>query len=71
MRRSAALLGVALAGGGRRGDRAAGGGERRAWPNRILRRVRDYAEVRAEGLATLEVTREAIELLEVDALGWT
>ncbi len=37
--------------------------------NRILRRVRDYAEVRAGGPITLEATRAALELLEVDELG--
>jgi Holliday junction DNA helicase RuvB len=37
--------------------------------NRLLRRVRDYAEVRADGRATLEVTLKALEMLEVDPLG--
>jgi Holliday junction DNA helicase RuvB len=37
--------------------------------NRLLRRVRDYAQVRAEGRITAEVAREALERLEVDALG--
>jgi Holliday junction DNA helicase RuvB len=37
--------------------------------NRLLRRVRDYAEVRAEGRATLDVTLQAFEMLEVDRLG--
>ncbi|MBV8982130.1 MAG: Holliday junction branch migration DNA helicase RuvB, partial [Acidimicrobiia bacterium] len=37
--------------------------------NRLLRRVRDYAEVRADGRATLEVTLRALEMLEVDGLG--
>jgi Holliday junction DNA helicase RuvB len=37
--------------------------------NRLLRRVRDYAEVRADGRATLEVTLRALEMLEVDPLG--
>src|SRR5205814_2314819 len=34
--------------------------------NRILRRVRDVAEVRHEGKITLEIAREALELMEVD-----
>ena len=38
--------------------------------NRLLRRVRDYAEVRADGVITLEVTRRALEMLEVDELGF-
>jgi Holliday junction DNA helicase RuvB len=37
--------------------------------NRILRRVRDVAEVRHEGAITTGVAREALELLEVDELG--
>jgi Holliday junction DNA helicase RuvB len=37
--------------------------------NRILRRVRDVAEVRHAGAVTLDVTREALELLEVDEVG--
>ncbi len=37
--------------------------------NRLLRRVRDYAQVRADGLVTLEVARAALELYEVDELG--
>ena len=37
--------------------------------NRILRRVRDYAEVRGEGVITLESTRAALVLLDIDDLG--
>jgi holliday junction DNA helicase RuvB len=37
--------------------------------NRILRRVRDVAEVRHEGAITTEVAAEALELLEVDGRG--
>jgi Holliday junction DNA helicase RuvB len=37
--------------------------------NRILRRVRDFAEVRHDGAVTLEVAREALQLLEVDDEG--
>lgn len=37
--------------------------------NRLLRRVRDYAQVRADGTVTLEVARAALELYEVDELG--
>jgi Holliday junction DNA helicase RuvB len=36
---------------------------------RLLRRVRDFAEVRANGVITRRVAREALDLLEVDALG--
>ncbi len=37
--------------------------------NRILRRVRDVAEVRHDGVVTLDVAREALALLEVDGHG--
>jgi holliday junction DNA helicase RuvB len=37
--------------------------------NRILRRVRDVAEVRHEGAITTAIAREALELLEVDECG--
>jgi Holliday junction DNA helicase RuvB len=36
---------------------------------RLLRRVRDYAQVRADGTIGAEVAREALALLEVDDLG--
>lgn len=36
---------------------------------RLLRRVRDYAQVRAEGTITAEVAQQALALLEVDELG--
>jgi Holliday junction DNA helicase RuvB len=38
--------------------------------NRLLRRVRDYAQVRASGHITLEVARRALSLLEVDERGF-
>jgi Holliday junction DNA helicase RuvB len=37
--------------------------------NRLLRRVRDYAQVRAEGHITREVADAALRMLEVDGLG--
>jgi len=37
--------------------------------NRLLRRVRDYAQVRADGVITLKVADEALKLLSVDGLG--
>jgi Holliday junction DNA helicase RuvB len=36
---------------------------------RLLRRVRDYAQVMAEGIITLEVARDALDALGVDQLG--
>ncbi len=37
--------------------------------NRLLRRVRDYAQVRANGRVTLDVAEAALNLLEVDRYG--
>jgi Holliday junction DNA helicase RuvB len=37
--------------------------------NRLLRRVRDYAEVKHEGSVTLEIARDALLMLEVDEYG--
>jgi Holliday junction DNA helicase RuvB len=68
VRRSAGILGVEIA------DAAADeiAGRARGTPrvgNRILRRVRDVAEVRHEGAITTAIAREALELLEVDEAG--
>ncbi|MEX0615724.1 MAG: Holliday junction branch migration DNA helicase RuvB, partial [Methylophaga sp.] len=38
--------------------------------NRLLRRVRDYAEVRFDGAITAEVARQALDLLDVDDFGF-
>jgi Holliday junction DNA helicase RuvB len=37
--------------------------------NRLLRRVRDYAEVRADGVVNRDTARAALELYEVDEHG--
>jgi holliday junction DNA helicase RuvB len=37
--------------------------------NRLLRRVRDYAQVKAGGKITKSVTEEALQMLEVDSVG--
>jgi Holliday junction DNA helicase RuvB len=37
--------------------------------NRLLRRVRDYAQVMADGVVTRDVAREALARLEIDELG--
>ncbi|MBW8348233.1 Holliday junction branch migration DNA helicase RuvB [Bacillus sp. IITD106] len=37
--------------------------------NRLLRRVRDFAQVRADGIINLPLADEALELLQVDRLG--
>ncbi|MFN8276003.1 MAG: Holliday junction branch migration DNA helicase RuvB [Chitinophagales bacterium] len=37
--------------------------------NLLLRRVRDFAQIKGEGIITLEIARYALEALHVDALG--
>jgi Holliday junction DNA helicase RuvB len=37
--------------------------------NRLLRRVRDFAQVEGDGIITEDVARRALELLDIDALG--
>jgi Holliday junction DNA helicase RuvB len=37
--------------------------------NRLLRRVRDYAEVKGDGTVTLDIARAALEMLGIDGLG--
>ena len=38
--------------------------------NRLLRRVRDFAQVRADGMVSVDVAQAALTLLEVDAYGF-
>jgi holliday junction DNA helicase RuvB len=68
VRRSARILGVEITGGAADEIAARSRGTPRI-ANRILRRVRDVAEVRHEGVVTPEVTDEALHLLEVDKAG--
>jgi Holliday junction DNA helicase RuvB len=66
--RSARLLGAAIDDAGSREiARRARGTPRIA--NRLLRRVRDYVEVRADGRITRPLADTALSMLEVDALG--
>ncbi len=37
--------------------------------NRFLKRVRDYADIKGEGVITLQLCKDALEMLEVDELG--
>jgi len=67
--RSAAILKLPLdESGGRQIARRARGTPRVV--NRLLRRVRDYAEVRADGAVTEEVAVSAMDMLEVDPHGF-
>jgi Holliday junction DNA helicase RuvB len=68
IRRSAGLLGVTLREEG--ADEIAG--RSRGTPriaNRLLRRVRDFAEVRGDGVISRDAARSALELYEVDETG--
>lgn len=66
--RSARILGVTLEElGAEEIARRARGTPRVA--NRLLKRVRDYAQVRAAGIITRSVAEEALGLLEIDELG--
>jgi Holliday junction DNA helicase RuvB len=68
IRRSAGLLGVQIDDDGIQELALRSRGTPRI-ANRLLRRVRDFAEVRADGTVTRAVTRTALELYEVDELG--
>jgi Holliday junction DNA helicase RuvB len=66
--RSAGILEVPLEEGGARAIAARSRGTPRV-ANRLLRRVRDYAEVRMEGILSADAARAALQLLEVDERG--
>ncbi|MGH6623500.1 MAG: Holliday junction branch migration DNA helicase RuvB [Burkholderiaceae bacterium] len=66
--RSARLLGAATTGEGAREIAKRARGTPRV-ANRLLRRVRDFAEVKAKGEITREVADAALAMLEVDLLG--
>jgi Holliday junction DNA helicase RuvB len=68
LHRSARLLGVTITGTGAAeiADRSRGTPR---IANRLLRRVRDYAEVRGDGVVTREIARTALQVYDVDELG--
>jgi len=68
LKRSAAILGVKEDQDGIAEIAARSRGTPRI-ANRLLRRVRDYAQVRGSGMITKAVTEEALKMLEVDRLG--
>jgi Holliday junction DNA helicase RuvB subunit len=68
LHRSARILGVPITGEGA----VEIAGRSRGTPriaNRLLRRVRDFAEVRADGVVTLDTARAALTVYDVDGLG--
>jgi Holliday junction DNA helicase RuvB len=68
LRRVASILGVELESDGANEIASRSRGTPRI-ANRLLKRVRDYAEVRADGRVTADVARDALALFEVDELG--
>jgi Holliday junction DNA helicase RuvB len=68
VRRSARLLDVSIEEEGARAIAERSRGTPRV-ANRLLKRVRDYAEVRHQGVVTEEVAAAALDLLEVDREG--
>ncbi len=68
IRRSASILGVEIDDAGTQAIAQRARGTPRV-ANRLLRRVRDYAQVRADGAITEEVAAEALRRLEIDHLG--
>ena len=67
--RSARILGVAIEPDAAKDIARRSRGTPRV-ANRLLRRVRDYAQVRADGRITTDVARKALEMLEVDDHGF-
>ncbi|HEY2299256.1 MAG TPA: Holliday junction branch migration DNA helicase RuvB [Jatrophihabitans sp.] len=68
LRRSAQLLKVSIDDGGAAEIASRSRGTPRI-ANRLLRRVRDYAEVRADGRVTAEIAHAALAVYDVDDLG--
>jgi Holliday junction DNA helicase RuvB len=66
--RSAQILGIEIDVAGARAIASRSRGTPRV-ANRLLRRVRDFAEVRAEGVVTAAAADQALAMLEVDAEG--
>jgi holliday junction DNA helicase RuvB len=66
--RSASVLGVAVDAAGARAIADRSRGTPRV-ANRLLKRVRDYAEVRGDGAIDVTVAAAALDLLEVDHVG--
>ena len=68
VRRSASILEIELHDDGATAIAARSRGTPRV-ANRLLKRVRDFAEVRMNGVVTAQAARGALELMEVDDLG--
>jgi Holliday junction DNA helicase RuvB len=69
IQRSSTILGISIAAdGAEEVARRSRGTPRIA--NRLLRRVRDYAEVKANGVVTRDVVQKALDMLDVDDQGF-
>jgi Holliday junction DNA helicase RuvB len=68
VRRSAGILAIELEDGGAGSIAARSRGTPRI-ANRLLKRVRDFAEVRMQGIVTADAAQAALEMLEVDERG--
>lgn len=68
VKRSAKLLGVAMDDGGALEVAHRSRGTPRI-ANRLLRRVRDYAEIKGDGVATADIASAALDMLAVDKQG--
>jgi len=68
IKRSSAILGVKITDGGETEIALRSRGTPRI-ANRLLKRVRDYAEVRADGVIEQEVASSALKMFEVDSAG--
>jgi holliday junction DNA helicase RuvB len=68
LKRSAQILGVEITESGLSELACRARGTPRI-ANRLLKRVRDFAEVRADGIIDSDVASSALEMLEVDSLG--
>ena len=66
--RSAGILGIAIEEDGAIEIAKRSRGTPRV-ANRLLKRVRDYAQIKADGIITYEVACEALDLFEVDSIG--
>ncbi len=68
IKRSASLLGISIADGAA-GELAMRSRGTPRIANRLLKRVRDFAQVKGEGVITFELCKKALLMLEVDELG--
>ncbi len=69
VRRSASMLGIGMDPGGANEIACRSRGTPRI-ANRLLRRVRDFAEVKGNGVVTREIAQQALEMLKIDQLGF-